>query len=60
MISDVETLNEYARAGTIIRHFLEPTIKAPKLFHLDIPEGVENPECEFSNLDPIHDTFSSY
>eukprot|EP00956_Cyclotella_meneghiniana_P008319 scaffold11112_cov69-Cyclotella_meneghiniana.AAC.3 len=42
MMSEVEKLQNYARDGTIIRHYLEPSIKAPKLFHSEIPKSVED------------------
>ncbi|KAL3794927.1 hypothetical protein HJC23_004304 [Cyclotella cryptica] len=50
MIDEVETLKKYAREGSVIRHYLEPSIKAPKSFYPAIPEGVERPEyvlCSF-------------
>lgn len=46
MISDVETLKKYAREGSVIRHYLEPSIKAPKSFYSVIPECVERPESK--------------
>lgn len=50
MISDVETLKKYAREGSVIRHYLEPSIKAPKSFYPAIPEGVERPECKKEHM----------
>lgn len=46
MTAKVESLRRYAREGSVIRHYLEPSIKAPKLFHAQVPEGVENSECK--------------
>lgn len=46
MTAKVESLRRYAVEGTAIRHYLEPSIKAPKIFHAQIPEGVENSECK--------------
>jgi hypothetical protein len=45
MREQVERLQSYARESTVIRHFLEPSIKAPKAFYSVIPSGVENPKA---------------
>lgn len=44
MASEVERLRKYQAEGAIIKHFLEPSIRAPKNFLQSIPLGVDNPE----------------
>lgn len=46
MVATVEALQTYARDCTIIRHYLEPSMKSRKVFLTDVPEGVENPDCK--------------
>lgn len=48
MAATVEDLQSYSRDSTVIRHYLEPSIKSRKLFHKEIPKGVENPDCKCS------------
>ncbi len=44
MTTEVERLIKYQTQGTVIRHFLEPSIRAPKRFLATIPAGVEDNE----------------
>ena len=44
MITEVERLKTYATEGTIIKHFLEPSIRAPKKFVAAIPGDVDDTE----------------
>lgn len=42
MMMEVERLRKYQTQGTVIRHFLEPSIRAPKRFLTTIPVGVDD------------------
>ena len=44
MASEVERLKRFENEGTIIKHFLEPSIRAPKRFVESVPEDAESPE----------------
>ena len=44
MASEVERLQKFQAEGTIIKHFLEPSIRAPKRFVESVPDEAENPE----------------
>ncbi|KAL7491725.1 hypothetical protein ACHAWT_001080 [Skeletonema menzelii] len=44
MASEVERLQKFQAEGTIIKHFLEPSIRAPKRFVGRVPDEAENPE----------------
>lgn len=55
MKSEVERLRKYSCERTVVRHFLEPSIRAPKAFFSTVPKDVYNPECEW-----LHDTSCYY
>jgi len=42
--TEVERLRKYQTKGTVTRHFLEPSIRAPKRFLSTIPAGVDDAE----------------
>jgi len=44
MASEVARLQTYQADNTIIRHFLEPSIRAPKRFVESVPHDADNPE----------------
>ena len=44
MSGEVERLEKFKTEGTIIKHFLEPSIRAPKNFVESVPQDVNNPE----------------
>jgi len=44
MAGEVQRLQKFEAEGTIIKHFLEPSIRAPKRFVESVPEDTDNPE----------------
>eukprot|EP00984_Skeletonema_dohrnii_P008104 scaffold2969_cov129-Skeletonema_dohrnii-CCMP3373.AAC.4 len=44
MAGEVQRLQKFEAEGTIIKHFLEPSIRAPKRFVERVPEDTDNPE----------------
>eukprot|EP00985_Skeletonema_marinoi_P024783 scaffold17564_cov137-Skeletonema_marinoi.AAC.2 len=44
MAGEVQRLQKFETEGTIIKHFLEPSIRAPKRFVESVPEDTDNPE----------------
>jgi len=44
MAGEVERLKRFEEEGTIIKHFLEPSIRAPKHFVESVPQDADNPE----------------
>jgi 23S rRNA-/tRNA-specific pseudouridylate synthase len=44
MAGEVQRLKKFKNEGTIIKHFLEPSIRAPKHFVTTVPQDADNPE----------------
>ncbi|KAL7554620.1 hypothetical protein ACHAWF_018537 [Thalassiosira exigua] len=45
MAGEVERLKRFERDGATMRHFLEPSIRAPKRFVPEVPDDAEDPDA---------------